>query len=311
MEIITKLTNLNQRFSGVTIALGTFDGIHLGHQKIISRAVELARQINGTSMVFTFSNHPLSVVAPQHCPQQLVTQEYKAKLIEKLGVDVLLTLPFTPQFLKLSATEFIHLTLGNLSPKHIVVGPNYFFGYKRSGTPEFLQAAGDKYGFNVEIHPTVHIDDTIVSSTLIRQLISAGNVDQAAHLLSRPFAFTGTVIHGDKRGRQLGYPTINLKIPQQLILPADGVYAVVVTINNIQYNGVANIGNNPTFNGIHRRLEVHLLDFDDNVYGQVVSVSFLKKIRGQITFSNAEQLKIQIFEDIAAAKSYLSYVNGK
>ncbi len=308
MQIFTKLTSLNQKFSGISIALGTFDGIHTGHQKIISRAVELARQINGTSMVLTFSNHPLSVVAPQHCPQQLVTQEYKAELIENLGVDVLLNLPFTPQFLQLSATEFIHLTLGNLSPKHIVVGPNYFFGYKRSGTAELLQEAGNKYGFNVEIHPTVYVDDVVVSSTLIRQLIAAGKVDQAAHLLGRPLALKGTVIHGDKRGRQLGYPTINLKIPNHLILPTDGVYGVVVTIHNIEYKGVANIGNNPTFNGIHRRLEVHLLDFDDNVYGQIVTVSFLKKIRGQITFSNAEQLKVQIFEDVLTAKQYFSSI---
>lgn len=309
MQIVNEMTNLNVNFSGIAIALGTFDGIHIGHQKIISRAVELAKQINGTSVVFTFSNHPLSVVAPERCPLQIITQDYKAELIQALGVDVLLTIPFTSQFLQLSAAQFISLILKNLSPKHIVVGPNYFFGYKRSGTPEMLLLAGTQHGFNVEIHPTVYINDTIVSSTLIRQMITTGNVDQAAHLLGRPFKIKGIVIHGAKRGRELGYPTINLEVANQLVLPADGVYAVSLTIENTQYNGIANIGNNPTFNGIDRRLEVHILDFAGNLYGQSVAISFLKHIRGQITFSSPAELKLQICQDIRAAQIYFPLVH--
>jgi riboflavin kinase/FMN adenylyltransferase len=306
MQIVNKITNLNADFSGITIALGTFDGIHIGHQKIISRAVDLAKKINGTSVVFTFSNHPLSVVAPERCPLQLVTQDYKAELIQSLGVDILLTIPFTPEFLELSATQFLTLALENLSPKHIVVGPNYFFGYKRSGTPEVLQHAGIQHGFNVEIHPTVYVNNTIVSSTLIRQMVTAGNVEQAAHLLGRQFQIKGIVIHGAKRGRELGYPTVNLEIANDMVLPADGVYAVSVTIENTQYNGIANIGNNPTFNGVDRRLEVHILDFSGNLYGQSVVVSFLKHIRGQITFSSPTELKLQIYHDIKAAQVYYS-----
>lgn len=212
MQIINDVTNLKLDFPGIVIALGTFDGIHIGHQQIISRAVKLAKENNGTSVVFTFSNHPLSVVAPHHCPPQLVTQDYKAKLIEKLGVDILLSIPFTPEFLKLSATEFIQLAVGNLSPKHIVVGPNYFFGHKRSGTPELLQNAGKEHGFKVEIHPTVSYNDQMVSSTLIRQLIAGGHVDKILPLLGRLFTIQGLVIHGAKRGRQLGFPTINLAL---------------------------------------------------------------------------------------------------
>lgn len=311
MEIFNKIVNLNTDFPGITIALGTFDGIHIGHQKIISRAVDVAKQINGTSVVFTFSNHPLSIVAPERCPLQLVTQDYKAELIRELGVDVLLTIPFTTQFLQLSALQFISLAMKNLSPKHIVVGPNYFFGYKRSGTPEFLQQAGAQHGFTVEIHPTVYVNDTIVSSTLIRQMIATGNIDQAAQLLGRPVKIEGIVIHGAKRGRELGYPTINLEIANQLILPADGVYAVSLSIENTQYNGIANIGNNPTFNGIDRRLEVHILDYSGDLYGQSVTVIFLKHIRGQITFSSAAELKLQICQDIKAAQIYFPLVSSK
>ena len=311
MKIFNEIIKLNNDFPGITIALGTFDGIHIGHQKIISRAVDLAKQINGTSVVFTFSNHPLSIVARQRCPLQLVTQDYKAELIQELGVDILLTIPFTTQFLKISAAQFISLTMENLSPKHIVVGPNYFFGYKRSGTPKFLQQAGAQHGFNVEIHPTVCVNDTIISSTLIRQMIAAGNIDEAAQLLGRPVKVTGTVIHGAKRGRELGYPTINLEIDHQLILPADGVYAVSLNIDNREYNGVANIGNNPTFTNIDRRLEVHILDYSGDLYGQSVTISFLKHIRGQITFSSPTELKLQISSDIKTAQIYFPLVNSK
>ncbi len=304
MEIIKEIINLTEKFPRITMALGTFDGIHLGHQKIISRAVDLAKEINGTSVVFTFSNHPLSVVAPQRCPLQLATQEDKAELIEKLGVDILLTIPFTPKFLQYSAAQFVDLFLQNLNPKHIVIGPNYFFGYKRSGTPELLHQAGLEHGFKVEVHPIVYLDDITISSTLIRQLIGTGKVDQAVPLLGRPVKVSGIVIHGAKRGRQMGYPTVNLEVANHLILPADGVYAVSLTIKNIHYNGIANIGNNPTFSGIERRLEVHILNFSGDLYGESLTVYFLKQIRGQITFASADELKEQICRDIKAAEIY-------
>ena len=311
MKIFNNIVKLNTCFPGITIALGAFDGIHIGHQKIISRAVNLAKQINGTSVVFTFSNHPLSVVAPERCPLQLITQEYKAELIQDLGVDILLTIPFTKHFLELSALQFINLFMENLSPKQIVVGPDYFFGYKRSGTTEFLEQAGVQHGFNVEIHPIVYVNDTVVSSTLIREMITEGNIEKASQFLGRPVKFKGIVIHGAKRGRELGYPTINLSIANQLIVPADGVYAVSVHIENTHYNGIANIGNNPTFNGIDRRLEVHILNYSGDLYGQSVTVIFIKHIRGQITFSSAAELKLQICSDIKAAQIHFPIVNSK
>lgn len=305
MKIFTQLNDLSQQFPRIIVALGTFDGLHIGHQQIISRAVELARTIDGTSVVFTFSNHPLSIVDPDRCPLQIVTYEDKNKLIEGMGVDILLTIPFTPRFLVLSPAEFIALLLKILRPVYIVVGPNYSFGYKGTGTPEMLKSAGDTYGFKTEIQQAVYVDDTIVSSTIIRQLIAQGNVHQAARLLGRPLQIKGTVITGDQRGRTLGYPTANLTINEGLAIPDDGVYVVQILIDKVQYTGVANVGTNPTFNGSERRIEIYILKFTGNLYGQTVTVSFLERIRGEITFTTAEQLKKQISLDIKVAEDYI------
>ncbi|AJQ27683.1 bifunctional riboflavin kinase/FAD synthetase [Pelosinus fermentans] len=311
MEVLNQLTTLKDQYPRITVALGTFDGVHIGHQKVISRSVESAKQLDGTSVVFTFSNHPLSIIAPERCPLQIITQDDKVELIEKLGVDILLNIPFTAEFLKLSASQFIRLLLDQLNPKHILIGPNYFFGYKRCGTPELLQKSGLQYGFTTEINPTVYVDDVMVSSTLIRQMITAGQVDQAATLLGRPVTLKGRVIHGAKRGRLLGYPTINLGIASDLAVPQNGVYAVELIIQDNQYNGIANVGTNPTFHDIGRRIEVHILDFSGDLYGEAVTVRFLNHIRNEQTFSNSEELKSQIAKDIMAAQKYYQTSQGK
>jgi riboflavin kinase/FMN adenylyltransferase len=306
METLNQLSTLKNQYPKITVALGTFDGVHIGHQKVISRSVELAKQLDGKSVVFTFSNHPLSVIAPERCPLQIITQKDKAELIEKLGVDILVNIPFTAEFLQLSASQFIQLLLETLNPKHILIGPNYFFGYQRGGTPDLLEQAGLQYGFKTEINPIVYVNNIMVSSTLIRQMIAAGKVDQAANLLGRLVTLKGVVIHGAKRGRLLGYPTINLAVDPSLVVPQNGVYAVKLTIYNTQYNGIANVGTNPTFNDIGRRIEVHILDYSGDLYGQLVAVSFIKHIRNEITFANVEDLKLQISKDITKAQKYYS-----
>lgn len=311
MEVLNQLTTLKDQYPRITVALGTFDGVHIGHQKVISRSVESAKQLDGTSVVFTFSNHPLSIIAPERCPLQIITQDDKVELIEKLGVDILINIPFTAEFLNLSASQFISLLLDQLNPKHILIGPNYFFGYKRCGTPELLQKSGLQYGFTVEINPTVYVDDVMVSSTLIRQMITAGQVHQAATLLGRPVTLKGRVIHGAKRGRLLGYPTINLGIASGLAIPQNGVYAVELIIQDNQFNGIANVGTNPTFHDIGRRIEVHILDFSGDLYGEAVTVRFLNHIRKEQTFSNSEELKSQIAKDIVAAQKYYQTSQGK
>jgi riboflavin kinase/FMN adenylyltransferase len=306
MEIFTHLTNLRNTFPNITMALGTFDGVHIGHQQIITTAVEMAKRQQGTSVVFTFSNHPLSVIDPGRCPLQLITPEDKRILLRNMGVDIMLNIPFTDEFLRLTAQEFIEALMENLQPKHIVVGPNYSFGYKSLGTPAFLEQSGKKYGFAVDVHAGVYFNDLIVSSTLIRQLILDGKVDEATNLLGRPVFFSGTVLHGDKRGREIGFPTVNLAIPFGLAVPADGVYAVSVQYDGRKYNGVANVGVRPTFDGKSRNMEIHILDFEQTVYGETVTVSFVRRIRGEMLFQSLSALKEQITADIAAAINILN-----
>jgi riboflavin kinase/FMN adenylyltransferase len=306
MKIFTQMTNLRKQFSNIAVALGTFDGVHVGHQKIIQRVVQLAQEIDGTSVVLTFNNHPLSIIDPKRCPLQIVTAEDKTDLIQSLGVDVLLTIPFTPQFLKLSPSEFITILLDNLKPVNIVIGPNYSFGYKSTGTPEVLQQAGMKYGFKVEVHQAVYVDHSVVSSTAIRQMIATGDVKTATRFLGRPLRIRGKVITGEKRGRILGYPTANLAITEGLAVPEDGVYAVHIYIESTRYKGVANVGTNPTFDNINRRIEVYVLDFQGDLYGEFVAVDFLERIRGEIRFLSVEELKTQIFHDIQTVRDIIN-----
>lgn len=304
MKIVTQIGDLGRVYSKTAIALGTFDGIHIGHQRIIRSAVELARVAGGSSVVFTFSNHPLSIVAPERCPPFLLTQEDKARLIEELGVDLLVSIPFTATFLKLSPHEFVTLLVKHLSPVHIVVGPNYTFGYKSAGTPETLKEIGAKAGFSVQIEQAVCIDDKLVSSTYIRSLIAAGKVAEARKFLGRPPLLSGEVVHGEARGRILGYPTANIKTAEGMLLPADGVYAVRLLVGDIYYDGVANVGRNPTFNGQHRRVEVFLFGFEGSLYGKTVTVTFWERLRGEMVFANADELKRQISQDIQMARTY-------
>ncbi|MGI6092352.1 MAG: bifunctional riboflavin kinase/FAD synthetase [Veillonellaceae bacterium] len=304
MEIYTTITNLTKRFPKIAVVLGTFDGVHLGHQKIISRAVELAKSMGGTSVVFTFSNHPLSIVAPNRCPQQISTPDYKSELLADIGVDVLLNIPFTHDFARMLPEEFLSQLARNLNPKYVVVGPNYSFGYKSAGTPELLKSAEQQYGFKAEIMEAFEIDGTIISSTLIRQLIKEGKVADAAKLLGRPFKLKGKVIKGEQRGRTLGYPTANLAVIPDLIAPADGVYAVKVYTSLATYSGIANIGTNPTFNGHDRRIEVYLFNYTGDLYGKTIGVEFFEYIRGEKKFLSAEQLVDQIRRDICTAQEY-------
>jgi riboflavin kinase/FMN adenylyltransferase len=309
MEIFTQITNLAQRFPNIAVALGTFDGVHIGHQKVIGKAVDFARKSAGTSVVFTFSNHPLSAIAPEYCPLQLMAAEDKAQVLQELGVDVLLTIPFTEDFLHLSPEEFIALLRTNLAPRLVVVGPNYSYGNKSAGTPEMLKEAGQQHGFKVEVEPVVALDGTVVSSTHIRQLIREGKVQEAKKFLGRPVKLYGKVVPGEQRGRKLGFPTANIELQEDLAVPQDGVYTVRVSVAASVYYGVANIGANPTFSGKERRMEVHLLRFADNLYGAMLEVEFLDYLRGEKAFESTEALKAQISRDVKAAKQYFTSKN--
>lgn len=304
MQVFSKIIDLTSLSSNIVIALGTFDGVHVGHQSIIRRAIELAKGLHGISMVFTFSNHPNSIVAPERVPLQIGDEFSKKHLLDELGVDVLVNIPFTKRFAKISPEEFLITLRDNYAPKYLVAGPNYTFGHRGKGNVKMLLREGKNYGFEAEIHSGVYLDGRMVSSTQIRKLLAAGELDLANEYLGRPFTFSGRVIHGDKRGRKLGFPTANLAINDTRAMLPNGVYAVQAVLHDGRYHGVANIGTNPTFDGCNRRLETNILDFSENIYDAVLQVQFLHKLRDEQKFSSAENLVKQMHLDIKNAEKY-------
>ena len=304
MEVYNKLTDLTQKYPRLTVALGMFDGVHIGHQSIIRHAVELARKIDGKSVVFTFSNHPLSVLAPQNMPLQIGNNILREQRLQELGVDILLAVPFTREFASRRPEEFLELLRLNLAPYYVVTGPNYTFGYKGKGTQRMLLREGNAYGFTAEICPAILRDGRPVSSTRVRSLIAAGDLHTASDFLGAPFTVMERVIHGDERGRVIGFPTANLAISEQRVMLPNGVYAVGVNFQGKYYNGVANIGNNPTFKGCNRRIEGNIEDFSGNLYDKLIAVEFLAKLRDEVKFSGIEQLVKQIKKDKEKARSF-------
>lgn len=288
---------------GCVVAVGTFDGVHIGHQALISRAVSLAREADVPCVVFTFQNHPLSVLAPQRVPSFLSSPEERRRVVASLGVDFVIEEPFTKELASLSAEGFLSRLVETLAPRTVVVGENFSFGAGGRGTPEFLASQGKNMGFHVEKVPLLSHAGETVSSTRIRVLLSAGDVRLAGELLGRPFSITGVVVHGDERGRTLGFPTANLLPPKGEACPANGAYAVRVVLESGEEKiGVANVGSNPTFDGNERRVEAHLLDFSGDLYGQDITVRFVERLRAEKKFPSPEALVGQIRRDEQKAR---------
>lgn len=304
MKVFSKLTALSSLYKNIVVALGMFDGVHVGHQSIVRRAVELAREIDGTAVVFTFSNHPLSVIAPPALPKQIGNPLLRQQRLEMLGVDVLMSVPFTREFAGRSPEDFLQLLQQFLAPRYVVTGPNYTFGAKGKGTQRQLLREGSRYGFQAEVCQAVLRDGRAVSSTRIRALIDRGDLTAASDFLGYPFSVVDRVMHGDKRGRTLGFPTANLAIPDTRVMLPNGVYACEAIYEGISYNGLANIGNNPTFAGCSRRLEVNIRDFHQDIYDKVLTVRFLAKLREEKKFSGKEELIAQMQRDKERARQY-------
>lgn len=302
MLIINSLHELHGQFENVSVALGTFDGVHLAHRFVIGRTVEWSANHEGTSMVFTFANHPLSIINPQRVPPQLQTMGSKAEQIRKLGVKVLVRIPFTQTLLHMPPTDFVHLLASKIKPRHIVVGPNYSFGDKGAGTPEMLTGMAGRYGMETEICPAVFEDGTMVSSTAVRRLIAGGEMEKAARLLGRTYDLSGIVVSGDHRGRTLGFPTANMKVAPQMLLPGKGVYAVKVKTGRKVYAGLCNIGINPTFAQDGLRVETHILDFDHEIYGKKLTLFFLGRLRVEKAFPSTIELITQLQQDVKHAR---------
>lgn len=311
MEIITSLdAELKNKYPATVIALGTFDGLHLGHTDVINTAKDYAERSGLKLAVFTFSNHPLALIRPDLVPVRIISAEEKIKLLESFGVDYLINIPFTEDFAALSPDEFLD-RLACFNYRCLVVGENFTYGFLGSGKTETLERSGRKNGFDVIVRPLVKMNGNVVSSTGIRNLIQAGHIEYANRMLGRAYAITGKIVHGEQRGRKLGFPTANIELLHgEMAVPAPGVYAVTVSIEGSIYEGMGNIGNNPTFNDVeHARLEVNLFNCSGDLYGKTMSVQFHKYIRAEKRFSGVEELCRQIKEDKKAIKTY--FLNKK
>jgi len=299
MQIVREIENYISNNSPLYLALGNFDGLHLGHQKLIKQMVNAAKSEMGMTAAFVFEPHPNKVLFPDKPIQLLVTAEHKAELMEQLGVNLLIYNTFNLEIAKCSPEEFVKRILVNkLKVKQVFVGFNYTFGHKGAGTPELLQEFGGKYGFKVNIIPPVKINGEVVSSSIIRKALEAGDIKKARIMLGYNPMFEGQVIEGEHRGRAIGFPTANLGISPEINIPGKGVYAAQCKLGSNLYKAVVNIGSKPTFHKEYPiSIEAHLIDFQGDLYGQKIRLYFLEKIRDERKFDNVEELVKQITRD--------------
>ncbi len=306
-KLIDGIENITEKFPYPVLAIGNFDGVHLGHQAIFRMLVDRAKKKNGTSIVFTFEPHPLRIIAPEKAPQLLTPFKEKTTLIKSSGIDVVICVNFTREFANIKAEDFVReMLLKTIGAKEILIGANYRFGKGRKGSPELLKKLGSKYGFKVSIIDEIKLNDVILSSSRIRTLIAKGKIEEASVFLGRHYSVIGIVIEGAKRGKSLlNTPTANIATFNEL-LPKDGVYAVTVDLDGKIYGGAANIGCKPTFKDKKFSFEVHVLDFDNEIRGKTLRVSFIKRIRNEIKFSKIKDLAVQMKKDIDEIKQILS-----
>ncbi|MCK5525616.1 MAG: bifunctional riboflavin kinase/FAD synthetase, partial [Candidatus Latescibacteria bacterium] len=305
MKIIDHIDSLPSLDHPV-VTVGTYDGVHLGHQKILREMRRKTKARNGASVVLTFEPHPQTMVAPESAPFLLTTKPERIAILEKEGIDETLFLPFDAAMARLDAEEFVRkILVDGIGVEAVVLGTNHAFGRGRSGNVRSMKRFGEQFGFEVDAVPPLIVDDAPVSSTRIRGLIREGHVAEAARLLGRPYSIAGEVIQGDGRGRRLGFPTANLRIdhPRKL-LPADGVYAMWAEWGGARFPAVMNIGVRPSF-GAGRAIEVHLLDFKDTIYGATVRGQLVEKIREEKQFDPPEALSEQIAQDIERTRALL------
>lgn len=307
MKVYNHLNEFKKKDNAV-VTIGTFDGVHIGHRKIISRLLETAQQYGGESVILTFFPHPRMILTPEDSNLKMITtMDEKASLLEKLGVDHLIITPFTRDFSNLSPDEYIkQILIDQIGTRQIVIGYDHRFGKNRAGGLQNLQQNASVYGFHIEEIPEQDIRDVAVSSTKIRQALLKGDIETANDFLGYPFHITGTVIKGDQIGRKLGYPTANLFIPETYkILPVDGVYAFRIEIDSKLYNGMGYIGRRPTINGMTRNVEANIFDFSHDLYGKTIRLHFAGFIRGDEKFNSLEEMRHQIEKDKEASLKLL------
>ena len=308
MNVIRDLDSLKKSpLLKPVLTIGNFDGVHRGHLALFDKVKARAKAIGGQSAVMTFEPHPLKVVKPGNGPRLITPTDQKLELIWKAGVEALICLPFNTEFAAVSAQDFVQVILvDSIGIKEIVVGYDYTFGHNREGNIPLLQRMGEDLGFKVHIVGPVQIGDTLVSSTSIRRLVQEGHLQEAKRLLGRNYQIHGTVMRGQNRGaRLLGFPTANLELVDELF-PKAGVYAVTVIIDGKSYQGVTNIGYNPTFGQNRLTIETHVLDFSEDLLGKTIKVNFVERLRDEKPFPDVQALSEQIRQDIQDARKLLN-----
>jgi riboflavin kinase/FMN adenylyltransferase len=306
LQVIRNLDSLQVSPRRTVLTIGNFDGVHLGHREIFRRVVDKARELEGTATVVTFEPHPLRLLAPEKAPLRLNTPEEKVRLLSASCIDLLVVLDFTRQLADLPAEAFVsEILVRKLGVKHLIVGYDYAFGRDRQGNTDFLAAQARLHNFTLEVLEPISARQQAHSSTMIRQFLREGRVAEAVNVLGRNFTLDGEVVHGDGRGRKLGFPTANL-VTQKEILPRDGVYAVKVKWQDNYYDGVINIGRRPTFADSAPTLEIHLMDFQGDLYGERLRIYFVDRLRDELKFSSVDALQEAVMKDIARARELLS-----
>ena len=309
MEFVGQIEKITKPYKNAVITIGNFDGVHLGHQALFQKVIEKAEEIGGTSVTVTFEPHPMRILKKNDHPPLITLYEQKVELIESSGIDVLICIPFNKEFAALTASEFVEdLLVNHFGMKAIVVGEDYTFGKNREGNLDLLRKFSMHLGFEVVVVNWIQLTDWPgrISSTSIRELVMDGKVAEAQKLLGRNYQIRGIVTTGRNRGgKLLGFPTANIKLHDELC-PKTGVYAVTVEQTDKEYKGVANIGYSPTFGDHVFTVEVHILDFDENLIGLKIRVNFIKRLRDEIKFSSISELSEQIKKDIKKARTILS-----
>ncbi len=304
MKLIRGLYNLTRPLAASAVTIGNFDGVHRGHQQVISQLQRVARAASLPTVVIIFEPQPIEYFAPDKSPKRLARFREKIAYLKAQQIDYLLCLRFNQELASQSAEDFVQrILIDGLNTKHLVIGDDFHFGRNRQGNFQFLQQHSERFGFIVDETETLIIDDERVSSTRVRQCIQQDDFDKAAELLGRPYSLSGRIAHGKKLGRKLGYPTINIKMGDKTLI-VKGIFAVIVKgIDNRVLQGVASIGTRPTVNGVDTILEVYILDFDQDIYGYSVVVEFLHKIRNEEKFDSLQELTAWIAQDTEKARA--------
>lgn len=279
------------------VALGSFDGLHYGHLSLVRKTVQVAKEENGKSMVFTYKNHPKTLVSPENVPKLIMDLDTKLQYLEEENVDIVVLRTFTKEFMSITAEDFIKLLCEDYNVKGIVVGFNFRFGHKNLGDVELLKKLQDKYGYKLYIIDPYTYEGEAISSTRIRNVLLEGNVSKAIDMLSKPYLIKGKVIHGKQLGRTIGVPTANLEFSDNMVIPSKGVYYTNVIYGNEKFKGLTSVGNNPTVNGTELTIETFILNFDKMIYGEEIKVYFVQRIRDEVKFDSLDEMVDQIKKD--------------